>query len=283
MSEPSEKKKGFSTAYGGGTTSHPTNKTASDYSDNGGSISLSKHSGNRKHASSDGYGVSPDPEKRTDSEKDTTPSTQPASEYYTEPVSSNSHQKREYKATWDRESNEDVVSGDSSGKQILGDISHRIEELKNKVSGKISVDMDNKNRTLCIIAIAAGAIAFISCFLPLVTISMFGFKESISIMQGISKASLSSSALIFPACSILSLIFAIVSLKNHRVMYGTAITSAIGAIMLVIQMNKPDDFLGMRLADYAGIGYHLYILSSLTAIVLAMIVVAQASGWNKKK
>lgn len=279
----SNEKKGFSTAYGGGTTSRTSNNTASDYSDNSGNFSLSKHSGSRKRASSDTYEVSPAPEKRTEFVEETTTSTPPISEYRSEAVLTELPPKREYKATWDRDRNEDVVSGDSSGKQILGDISHRIEELKNNVSGKISVDMDNKNRTLCIIAIAAGAIAFISCFLPLVTISMFGFKESISIMQGISQASLSSSALIFPACSILSLIFAIVSLKNNRVMYGTAITSTIGAVMLVIQMNKPDDFLGMRLADYAGIGYHLYILSSLVAIVLSMIVVAQASGWIKKK
>lgn len=283
MSEPSEKKKGFSTAYGGEKTSHTVSTPASDHSGNGGSFSLSNHSGSRKHTNSGAASVSPDSAEHTEFGKDAVASAKPVTEYHTKPVSADIPQSREYKATWDHENIEDAVSHGYDSKQILSDISRPIEKLKNTVSGKASNDTNNINRALCIMAIAASVVAILSCVLPLVTINLFGFKESVSIMQGISEGLLSGSAWIFPACCILSMIFSVVSLKNYRAMYGTIISSAIGMVMLVIQMNARVDSLGIRLADYAGSGYHLYILSSLFAILLSGIVIAQANGWIKKK
>lgn len=244
MSESGEKKKGFSTAYSGKSEFHNTDRMVSDHAEKRGSISLSNHSGGRDR---------PKPESRRD----------------------------EYIPTRDRESNDDGIEHFSK-MQLLEDISERIGEPRNYTSGKSSNDANSKKLTLCIITIAASAVMTISCFLPIVTVSMFGYKQSSSIMQSISEELLPEATLILPLLCILSLVFSVVSIKNYRALYGTAITSVIGAAMLVIVMNTPDDFLRIRLADYAGIGYYLFMLASFTAIVLSVVVLTQASGWVKR-
>lgn len=268
MSEPSGKKKGFSTAYSGGTSSHTTNNTTSDYSDNSGGLSLSKHSGSRSRSKSDVADFSSETAEYIYSESSKTETAYSISDTKTEAGSSTSAHKSEYRATWDREERNDTpVVDDHEPVQNHNESIPHIDEWKEKISNALTdLSLSKKNNSVVVLTICACVATVLSFFLPLISLSFFvtvsqsGFDYAMSGEPAI---------LICLLLSVVGLVCAIVAYKNPKIAGGTIGSSLLSMIVLFVALSTTKEFL--RPIDYVASGFYVYMIAHFAAMVLAAV------------
>ena len=123
------------------------------------------------------------------------------------------------------------------------------------------------------LAVCTLFIALISFFLPFVSINFLG-KHSFSTL-GLIEVIIDhpefpeAGLLISLVCTILGIVFSLLALKNRGMEVGTIITSAVGMVFMIVLMTDKSGY-GLSLIDYAGIGFYLYEIASLAAIVLSI-------------
>lgn len=267
MSEPSGKKKGFSTAYGGGTSSHTTNNTTSDYSDNSGGFSLSKHSG-RSRPKSDVADISSETSEYIHSGSSNTETAYSISDTKTEAGSNTPAYENEYRPTWDREEKKDtpVVDDHNPDQNNKGYIPH-IDEWKEKISNALTaLSLSKKNNSVVVLTICACVATVLSFFLPLISLSLFvtvsqsGFDYAMSGEFAI---------LICLLLSVIGLVCAIVAYKKPKFAGGTIGSSLLSMIVLFVALSTTKGFL--RPIDYVASGFYVYMISHFAAMVLAAV------------
>ena len=133
-----------------------------------------------------------------------------------------------------------------------------------------------------ILAVGTALLAFISLFLPLISINFLGSHSysTMDIFEGLGGIGgiledlepASVSLLLVLVCTLLALIFSPYARKNKKAGTGTIIVSVIGMILMLVIMTY-DLGLGIKGMDYAGIGFYLYELASLATVVLTACAV----------
>lgn len=275
MSESSEKKKGFSTAYGGGTSRPTTNDTAVDYSSNSGGLSLSKHSGSRNRSKPDVADFSSETAEYIYSESSKAETAHSTPDTKTEVVSSVPIRKSEYRATWDREETVELASEDHKVTQAE-EHSQRIDEWKDKISSALTeFAPEKKNNSVVVLTICACVATVLSFFLPLISLSFFvtvsqsGFDYAMSGEPTI---------LICLLLSVVGLVCAIVAYKNAKIAAATIITSLLSMIVMFVALSTTKEFL--RPIDYVASGFYVYMISHFAAMVLASVSLYLAKSRN---
>ena len=123
------------------------------------------------------------------------------------------------------------------------------------------------------LAVCTLFVALISFFLPFVSINFLG-KHSFSTIELIKEIIdhpefPEAGLLISLVCTILGIVFSLLALKNRGMAVGTIITSAVGMVFMIVLMTDKSGY-GLSLIDYAGIGFYLYEIASLAAILLSI-------------
>lgn len=134
-------------------------------------------------------------------------------------------------------------------------------------------DTKKQSSLMAILAVCAVFVALISFFLPFVSISFFG-TYSYSALELIEEIIdypefPDVGVIISLACTILGIVFSLLALKKRGMEVGTIIASAVGMILMIAAMTS-DIGLGQSAIDYAAIGFYLYEMASLAAIVLSV-------------
>lgn len=134
-------------------------------------------------------------------------------------------------------------------------------------------DTKKHSSLMAILAVCTVFVALISFFLPFVSISFFG-TYSYSALELIEEIIdypefPDVGVLISLVCTILGIVFSLLALKKRGMEVGTIITSAVGMIFMIVAMTS-DIGLGQSAIDYAAIGFYLYEIASLAAIVLSI-------------
>lgn len=126
---------------------------------------------------------------------------------------------------------------------------------------------------LTTLVVCADFVALISFFLPFVSISFFGTYSysAIELIEEIIDYPEfpDVGVLISLACTVLGIVFSLLAMKKRRMEIGTIVTSAVGMIFMIIAMTSDIGF-GQRAIDYAAIGFYLYEMASLAAIILSV-------------
>lgn len=134
-------------------------------------------------------------------------------------------------------------------------------------------DTKKHSSLMAILAVCTVFVALISFFLPFVSISFFG-TYSYSALELIEEIIdypefPDVGVLISLVCTILGIVFSLLALKKRGMEVGTIIASAVGMIFMIVAMTS-DIGLGQSAIDYAAIGFYLYEIASLAAIVLSI-------------
>ena len=130
-----------------------------------------------------------------------------------------------------------------------------------------------RSSLLATLAVCAACVALVSFFLPFVSISFFG-------TYSYSAIELIEEIIDYPefpyvgvpislVCAILGIVFSLLALKIRGMEVGTIITSIAGMVIMIVAMIS-DLGLGISAINYAGIGFYLYEMASLAAIVLSL-------------
>ena len=138
-------------------------------------------------------------------------------------------------------------------------------------------DAKKRSSLLATLAVCTVFVALISFFLPFVSINFFG-TYSISAIELIEEIIdypefPDVGVVISLICTILAIVFSLLALKKRGMEIGTIITSAVGMILMIVAMTSDSDIgLGLSLSaiDYAAIGFYLYEMASLAAIILSV-------------
>ena len=135
-------------------------------------------------------------------------------------------------------------------------------------------DAKKQSSLMATLAVCAVFVALISCFLPFVSISFFG-RYSYSAVDFIEEIIDDPEfpdvgLLISVACTILGIVFALLALKKRGMAVGTTITSTTAMILMIVAMTS-DIGLGQKAIDYAAIGFYLYEIACLAAIVMSVM------------
>ena len=126
---------------------------------------------------------------------------------------------------------------------------------------------------MAMLAVCAVFVAFVSFFLPFVSISFIG-------TYSYSAIELIEEIIDYPEfpyvgvpisliCTILGIIFSLLALRIRGMEVGTIITSAVGMLIMIVAMIS-DLGLGISAINYAAIGFYLYEIASLAAIILSV-------------
>lgn len=137
--------------------------------------------------------------------------------------------------------------------------------------GAVAVDTPSTNSNASIFKlgiIISGAVLILSSFLPYVSVSVFGFSQSQSLIDG-------GDGFFFIALGIAAIVGAVMKLTRPTLIIG-----AVAAVFSVYEMINANSVLG----DYAafidkGMGYYLNLIS---AIVLVVFCVLAALAEKKK-
>lgn len=134
-------------------------------------------------------------------------------------------------------------------------------------------DAKKQSSLMATLALCAVFVALVSFFLPFVSISFFGTYSysAIELIEEIIDYPEfpDVGVLISLICTVLAIVFSLLALKKRGMEVGTIITSAIGMILMIVAMTS-DIGLGQRAIDYAAVGFYLYEMASLAAIVLSV-------------
>lgn len=126
---------------------------------------------------------------------------------------------------------------------------------------------------MAILAVCAVFVALISFFLPFVSISFFGTYSysAIELIEEIIDYPEfpDVGVLISLVCTVLAIVFSLLAMKKRGMEIATIITSAVGMVLMIVAMTS-DIGLGQSAIDYAAVGFYLYEMASLAAIVLSV-------------
>lgn len=134
-------------------------------------------------------------------------------------------------------------------------------------------DPKKQSSLMATLAVCAVFVALISFFLPFVSINFFG-THSYSALELIEEIIdypefPDIGVLISLICTVLGIVFSLLAVKKRGMEIGTIVTSAVGMILMIMAMTS-DIGLGLSAIDYAAIGFYLYEMASLAAIVLSV-------------
>lgn len=135
-------------------------------------------------------------------------------------------------------------------------------------------DAKKQSSLMATLAVCAVFVALISCFLPFVSISFFGrysYSAVDFIEEIIDDPEFPDVGLVISvACTILGIVFSLLALKKRGMAVGTTITSTTAMILMIVAMTS-DIGLGQKAIDYAAIGFYLYEIACLAAIVMSVM------------
>ena len=134
-------------------------------------------------------------------------------------------------------------------------------------------DPKKQSSLMATLAVCAVFVALISFFLPFVSINFFG-THSYSALELIEEIIdypefPDIGVLISLICTVLGIIFSLLALKKPGTEVGTIIASAVGMILMIAAMTS-DIGLGLSAIDYAAVGFYLYEMAGLAAIILSV-------------